>query len=38
MELVEQPDVLDGDHRLIREGLDQSICLSVNGRPRTNTE
>ena len=32
-QLVEQPRVLDGDHRLVGEGLStRSICLSVNGR------
>ena len=31
-QLVEQPRVLDGDHRLGGEVLSSSICLSVNGR------
>ena len=32
LHLVEQPRVLDGDHRLVGEGLTSSICLSVKGR------
>ena len=32
LDLLEQPHVLDGDDRLVGEGLESSICLSVNGR------
>ena len=31
LQLLEQPHVLDRDHRLVGEGLTSSICLSVNG-------
>ena len=31
LHLVEQPHVLDRDHRLVGEGLDQLDLLSVNG-------
>ena len=33
LELLEQPDVLDGDDRLVREGL-QQLDLVVGERPR----
>ena len=32
LEFFEQPDILDGDHRLISEGFKQCDLLSVNGR------
>ena len=32
LHLVEQPHVLDRDHRLVGEGRDQLDLLSVNGR------
>ena len=32
LDLVEQPHVLDRDHRLVGEGGTSSICLSVKGR------
>ena len=31
-QLIEQPRVLDGDGRLVRESRTSSICFSVNGR------
>ena len=31
-QFLEQPRVLDGDHRLLGEVATSSICLSVNGR------
>ena len=30
--LVNKPCVLDGDHRLVRKGLQNLICLSEKGR------
>ena len=32
LQLLEQPGVLDGDHGLVRERLQQRDLLSVNGR------
>ena len=32
LDFLEQPHVLDGDHGLVGEGFEKSICLSVNGR------
>ena len=32
LELLEQPDILDGDHRLGGKGSNNLIWLSVNGR------
>ena len=34
LEFVEQPDVFDGDHRLIGEGFESLICAGVKGAPR----
>ena len=34
LDLLEQAHVLDGDRRLVGEGGDSSICLSVKGAPR----
>ena len=31
LHLVEEPYILDGDHRLVGEGRSSSICLSVKG-------
>ena len=31
-EFLEQPHVLDGDHRLVGEGFESLICAGVKGR------
>ena len=33
LDFLEQPDVFDGDHGLIGEGFQETICLSVKDEP-----